>query len=198
MVYQGCNNRFREPVTSDQTAQVKAQYNLPQRYILTVGAIEPRKNLSRLIEAMSLAHIDLPLVAIGGQSAYALQMAQWAQEKGVNLQMIHNLPFDALPAVYKAAEVFCYPSIFEGFGIPILEAMCIGTPVLTSTGSCFAETGGEAALYADPYQPAEIGEQLKHILSDTALQETMRSKGFAQAQKFTDEQVAKNLINVLI
>ena len=78
-----------------------------------------------------------------------------AQEKGVHLQMIHNLPFDALPAVYKAAEVFCYPSIFEGFGIPILEAMCIGTPVLTSTGSCFAETGGDAALYADPYQPAE-------------------------------------------
>ena len=198
VVYQGCNNRFREPVTSDQTAQVKAQYNLPQRYILTVGAIEPRKNLSRLIEAMSLAHIDLPLVAIGGQSAYALQMAQWAQEKGVHLQMIHNLPFESLPAVYKAAEVFCYPSIFEGFGIPILEAMCIGTPVLTSTGSCFAETGGEAALYADPYQPAEIGEQLNRILSDTALQETMRSKGFAQAQKFTDEQVAKNLINILI
>ena len=137
-------------------------------------------------------------MAIGGQSAYALQMAQWAQEKGVNLQMIHNLPFESLPAVYKAAEVFCYPSIFEGFGIPILEAMCIGTPVLTSTGSCFAETGGDAALYADPYQPAEIGEQLNRILSDAALQETMRSKGFAQAQKFTDEQVAKNLINVLI
>ena len=198
VVYQGCNNRFREPVTAEKTAQVKMLYKLPERYILTVGAIEPRKNLSHLIEAMSHAQIELPLVAIGGKSAYAEQMAQLAQEKGVTLQMIHNLPFEDLPAVYKEAEVFCYPSIFEGFGIPILESMCIGTPVLTSTGSCFAETGGDAALYADPYRPEQIGAQLSRILSDTALRETMRTKGFAQAQKFTDEQVAANLVRAVL
>lgn len=198
VVYQGCNNRFREPVSEAQSAKVRMQYALPEQYVLTVGAIEPRKNLRNLIEAMSQAHIDLPLVAVGGKSAYAGQMAQLAQERGVTLQMIHDLPFEDLPAVYKGAKVFCYPSVFEGFGIPILESMCIGTPVLTSTGSCFSETGGEAALYADPLQPAQIGAQLSRILADTALQETMRTKGFAQAQLFTDEQVAANLVRAVI
>ena len=196
VVYQGCNNRFREPVSDARMAQVCQQYNLPSRYILTVGAIEPRKNLRNLIEAMSLAKINLPLIAVGGQSAYAAEMAELAKQRGVDLRLLHGLPFEDLPAVYKAAELFCYPSIFEGFGIPILEAMCIGTPVLTSTGSCFAETGGDAALYADPLDAEEIGAQLKRILTDSVLQETMRAKGKEQAEKFTDEKVANHLIQV--
>lgn len=196
VVYQGCNNRFREPVSDARMAQVRQQYNLPPRYILTVGAIEPRKNLRNLIEAMSVAQIDLPLIAVGGQSAYAAQMAELAKQRGVDLRFLHGLPFEDLPAVYKAAELFCYPSIFEGFGIPILEAMCIGTPVLTSTGSCFSETGGDAALYADPLDAEEIGAQLTRILTDETLRETMRAKGKEQAEKFTDEKVANHLIQV--
>ena len=198
VVYQGCNNRFREPVTEAQQTLVRERYALPAHYILTVGAIEPRKNLQHLIEAMSVSQINLPLIAVGGKSAYAAQMAQLAKERGVDLRFLHTLPFEELPAVYKMADVLCYPSIFEGFGIPILEAMCIGTPVLTSTGSCFAETGGDAALYADPYQPEQIGAQLSRILEDAALRETMRTKGFAQAQLFTDEQVAANLVRAVL
>ena len=198
VVYQGCNHRFREPVTASQQSAVRERYALPEHYVLTVGAIEPRKNLQNLIEAMNKASIKLPLVAVGGKSAYAEQMAQLAQQRGVELRYLHGLPFEDLPAVYKMADVFCYPSIFEGFGIPILEAMCIGTPVLTSTGSCFAETGGEAALYADPYQPEQIGAQLSRILSDAALRESMRTKGLAQAVHFTDEQVAANLVRAVL
>ncbi len=196
VVYQGCSNRFREPVSEECATQVMLKYSLPEHYLLTVGAIEPRKNLRNLIEAMSCAHIDLPLVAVGGKSKYAEQMAQLSREKGVVLKMIHNLPFEDLPAVYKGAELFCYPSIFEGFGIPILESMCIGTPVLTSTGSCFAETGGEAALYADPSAPHEIGKQLIRILSDCDLRRKMVVKGHRQAEMFTDDKVAQNLIQV--
>ena len=114
------------------------------------------------------------------------------------MRYIHTLPFDDLPAVYKGAEVFCYPSVFEGFGIPILESMCVGTPVLTSKGSCFGETGGDAALYADPLQPGEIGSSLSRILADTALREKMRKAGFEQADKFTDEKVAANLARVVL
>ena len=114
----------------------------------------------------------------------------------MDLRFLHGLPFEDLPAVYKAAELFCYPSIFEGFGIPILEAMCIGTPVLTSTGSCFAETGGDAALYADPLDAEEIGAQLTRILADETLRDDMRTKGKEQAEKFTDEKVANHLIQV--
>ena len=196
VVYQGCNNRFRESVSADCLAKVKAHYDLPEQYVLTVGAIEPRKNLKNLIEAMSIAHIEMPLIAVGGKSKYADEMADLARMRGVDLRYLHNLPFEDLPAVYKGANVLCYPSIFEGFGIPILEAMCIGTPVLTSTGSCFAETGGDAALYADPLDAGSIARQLQSILTDETLRQTMIEQGHQQADKFTDEQVANHLIQV--
>lgn len=196
VVYQGCNNRFREPVTDSMVAEVRTHYSLPEHYLLAVGAIEPRKNLSRLIEAIHIAHIDMPLIAVGGKNAYAERLAQEARTLGVDLRFLHDFPFALLPAVYKGADLFCYPSIFEGFGIPILEAMCVGTPVLTSTGSCFNETGGGAALYANPLLPEEIGRQLKTILDSEELRETMRAKGKEQAEKFTDEKVANHLIQV--
>lgn len=197
VVYQGCNNRFREPISNEQTEDVKRKYNLPEHYILSVGAIEPRKNLRGLIEGMYSAHIELPLVAVGGKSRYAAEMAELARMRKVELHYLHNLPFAELPAVYKMADVFCYPSLFEGFGIPILESMCIGTPVVTSTGSCFAETGGDAALYAAPANFGEIGAQLKRVLSDSTLRATMTTRGHEQAEKFTDAKVASNLKSLL-
>lgn len=196
VVYQGCNNRFREPVSADALAKVRAQYYLPEQYVLTVGAIEPRKNLKKLIEAMSIAHIEMPLIAVGGKSKYADEMADLARSRGVDLRYLHSLPFEDLPAVYKGANMLCYPSIFEGFGIPILEAMCMGTPVLTSTGSCFAETGGDAALYADPLDAEDIARHMQRILDDAFLRQAMVERGHQQAKKFTDEQVANHLIQV--
>lgn len=196
VVYQGCSNIFRQPISEEQIAEVKIKYSLPQNYLLDVGAIEPRKNLKNLVRAMAAAKIDMPLVAIGGHSKYADEAAELALQLGVTLLLRHGVPFADFPAIYKGAEVLCYPSIFEGFGIPILEAMCVGTPVLTSTGSCFAETGGEAALYANPLDIDEIGEQLKIILTNNHLREEMITKGAIQANRFTDEQVAKNLISL--
>ncbi len=197
VVYQGCSNIFRQPVSAEQIAEAKKKYDLPENYLLDVGAMEPRKNLKKLIQAMAAAKIDLPLVAIGGHSKYADEAAVLAQQSGVTLLLRHGVPFADFPAIYKGAEVLCYPSIFEGFGIPILEAMCVGTPVLTSTGSCFAETGGEAALYANPLDIEEIGAQLNRILTNNHLRQEMVAKGAVQANRFTDEQVAKNLIRVL-
>ena len=197
VVYQGCSHRFREPVTDEQIVQAKKRYDLPERYLLDVGAIEPRKNLMNLIRGMADAAIDLPLVAIGAHSDYADQCQQEAERLGVHLLLRHQVDFAHFPAIYKGAEVMCYPSVFEGFGIPILEAMCVGTPVLTSTGSCFAETGGDAALYADPGNPQQIGEQLGRIVQQPALRQQMREKGRVQAERFSDSQVAKNLLLAL-
>ena len=196
VVYQGCNNRFREPISEEQIAEVKQRYALPDEYLLDVGAIEPRKNLKTLIRAMHEAGIAMPLVAIGGRSKYAEECAQLAQALGVRLLLNHDIPFTDFPAIYKGARVLCYPSIFEGFGIPILEAMCVGTPVLTSTGSCFAETGGDAALYADPNDAKAIGQQLQRILTEEELRETMVKKGYEQAAKFEDKKVAQNIIAI--
>ena len=197
VVYQSCNNRFREPVDASRVAAVRKQYALPDTYLLIVGAIEPRKNIRNLIEAMSLAQVQLPLVAVGAHNKYADQMAELAKERKVDLRYLHSLPFADLPAVYKGAEVFCYPSIFEGFGIPILEAMCVGTPVLTSTGSCYAETGGQAARYADPMNPTEIADALHAVLGDPSLRKQMVAEGYKQAEKFADDKVAANLIKVI-
>jgi len=198
VVYQGCNNAFRQPISDEQIADVKVRYDLPEEYLLDVGAIEPRKNLHTLLRAMAAAKVAMPLVAIGGHSRYADEAAQLANELGVKLVLRHHIPFTDFPAIYKGAKVLCYPSIFEGFGIPILEAMCVGTPVLTSTGSCFSETGGKAALYANPLDAEEIGHQLDCLLTDSALYQASVKEGYRQADKFSDEKVADNLKNMYI
>lgn len=196
VVYQGCSNRFRMPVSEEEVKAVRAKYGVPDQYIIDVGAIEPRKNLRNLLYAMAEAHIDLPLVAVGGNSKYAEQMRALAERLGVRLTMLHEADFTDFPALYRGAECLVYPSLYEGFGIPILEAMCVGTPVLTSTGSCFEETGGDAAFYADPNDPAAIGLQLQRLLTDEALRTDLKQRGLKQAEKFTDDTVAHNLLEL--
>lgn len=196
VVYQGCNHIYRAPVTAQKTVQVRAAYSLPQKYILYVGALEKRKNLHTLIAAMAQAKVSLPLILVGGENKYGKALQQQASRSGVDLYILSGVPQTDLPALYHEAEVFVYPSVFEGFGIPVLESLAVGTPVLTSTGSCFAEVGGEAALYADPADPAGIGRQLNTILADETLRRRMIALGHEQADKFSDERVAHNLLTV--
>ncbi|MGN0186282.1 MAG: glycosyltransferase family 4 protein [Paludibacteraceae bacterium] len=196
VVYQGCSNLFRQPVSLDCCTQVRLKYHLPDAFVLTVGAIEPRKNLENLIRAVALSGMQVAVVAVGGASRYADQMAMLANRLGVKLRLLHGVPQTDLLALYKCAAVFAYPSLFEGFGIPILEAMCVGVPVLTSQGGCFPETGGEAALYADPLCPEDIASKLQEILANDTLQSRMVDAGRVQAAKFTDEKIAENLLNV--
>ncbi len=196
VVYQGCNNIFRQVITNEQIAEVKKKYNLPQDFLLDVGAIEKRKNLENLIRAIAIGKIDMPLIVVGGKSKYADEMQVLANNLGVSEQIIykHNIAHEDMPALYKAAKLFVYPSIFEGFGIPIIEAQCVGTPVLTSTGSCFAETGGEAALYANPLDPEDIAEKINKILTDCNIAQKMSQLGITNSMRFSDENVANNLI----
>lgn len=196
VVYQGCNAIFRQPVDDSAVVAAQAKYSLPEQYLLIVGAIEPRKNLENLIRAAAELQMPLPIVAVGGHSDYADRMAALAESLGVSLLLRHGVEFADFPAIYRGATLMVYPSFFEGFGIPILEAMCVGTPVLTSRGSCFAETGGEAAAYADPANPKDIAAHIDEILRSEPLREEMRQKGFEQAERFSDENVARNLIRV--
>jgi glycosyltransferase involved in cell wall biosynthesis len=198
VVYQGCNNIFREYVSSETVEQVKRKYDLPANYLLDVGAIEPRKNLGVLLKALSVANVDVPLVVVGSASTYADEMKKMAVQLGIEKRLFfrHNVASFDLPALYKGATVFVYPSIFEGFGIPILEAMCIGTPVLTSTGSCFAETGGDAAHYANPNDAAHYADELDTILDSQDLQKKMSLKGKMVAENFTDDKVAKKILSI--
>ncbi|MBR6310049.1 MAG: glycosyltransferase family 4 protein [Paludibacteraceae bacterium] len=196
VVYQGCNNIFRQAVSDEQIAETKKKYDLPQDFLLDVGAIEKRKNLENLIRAIAIGKIDMPLVVVGGKSKYAEEMQNLANRLGVSKQIIyqHNIAHEDMPALYKGAKLFVYPSVFEGFGIPIIEAQCAGTPVLTSTGSCFAETGGDAALYANPLNPEDIAEKLNKILFDEELCKKMINLGYKNSERFNDKNVSENLI----
>lgn len=190
IVYQGCHPMFYEPVTTERMEQVRERYALPAGpFILSVGTVEPRKNLMLTVRAMVEGKIDLPLVACGRWTPYKEEIEAYAAAHGVGerLYFRNQIRFTDLPAIYHMATVSVYASIFEGFGIPILEALNCGTPVITSAGGVFPETGGDAALYVNPQSVSEMRTALERVISSESLQEEMREKGFRYAQNFREE-----------
>ncbi|MBQ7495821.1 MAG: glycosyltransferase family 4 protein, partial [Bacteroidaceae bacterium] len=142
VVYQGCDDRFRQQVPGEIKEKVRARYQLPARFVLYVGSIEERKNLLLLAEAMPLLKDrDVQVVAVGRRTSYGKRIDTFIQRNGLDgrFRMMSGVPFADLPALYQMAEVFVYPSRFEGFGIPLLEALCSGTPAIGCTGSCLEE-----------------------------------------------------------
>jgi glycosyltransferase involved in cell wall biosynthesis len=199
VVYQGCNNIFRVPVSDHAKELIRKKYNLPECFLLNVGAIEKRKNVALIIEAMQRKHIDAHLVVVGKpDSSYFEEVSELISRYGLESQVhfIHNAMTADLPAIYSLSEMFIYPSVFEGFGIPILEALCTGTPVISSLGSCFEETGGPNSRYINPENADELGEAILEVLNDSLLRKEMKLKGLEFSEQFTDQRVAQNLMNV--
>ena len=200
VVYQTCDPVFSIPVSLEKKDEIKNKYNLPDRYILYVGTIEKRKNALTLVKAYLKEDIVIPLLIAGKPTDYLVEINEYLKQNpsGDRIIFRHEIESVDLPALYQSAALFVYPSVFEGFGIPILEALYSGIPVVTSTGSCFAETGGDAALYCNPNDAEEMGTLITNILKDQDLIKTMKKKGFAHAQKFNEENVAANLLRVYL
>lgn len=198
VVYQGCNPVFHQPVSEETLKSVRQQYALPKDFMLIICAIERRKNHELILKAMRHPQLDLPLVVVGKPSEYKKHLDELIHEYGLENRVIflNALPTNVLPALYKLATVFVYPSLFEGFGIPILESLTMGTPVVTSEGSCFRETGGNAAKYVDCNNADQLAETLIHVLQHTDVRSEMISEGFIHAQKFSDEEIARNIMSV--
>jgi glycosyltransferase involved in cell wall biosynthesis len=198
VVYQTCDPVFRIPLSMDVKAVTKRKYELPEHFILYLGTIEKRKNALTLVKAYLNENIDIPLVIAGKPTVYLDEIKYFLKDKpgGKRIIFRHNIESPDLPALYQSAKIFVFPSVFEGFGIPILEALYSGTPVITSRGSCFAETGGDAALYCDPYDAQQMGKCISEVLNDAAGRETMIEKGFLHSQKFDEIHVAENLMRV--
>jgi len=199
VVYQTCNPVFKVRVDSGMKTLVKQKHALPDQYILYLGTIEKRKNALTLIKAYAKAKIDIPLIIAGKPTSYLKEIDAFIADnpgKKDKILFRHSIPSEDLPAIYQSATLFAYPSVFEGFGIPILEAMYSGVPVLTSTGSCFAETGGDAAYYCDPYDIDKMALALTTILNDKSLRESMIQKGYTYSKVFDEQNVAANLMNV--
>lgn len=203
VAYQSCDVSFLQQHPPAEILQMLQRYQLPQQYFLYVGSVIERKNLLGIAQAMRIlkGKLDVPLIVLGDGGKYKEQVKKYLQQEGMEKQVIWlnevtKFAFRDLPMLYQGATALLYPSIFEGFGIPILEALWSRTPVITSQGSCFLETGGDAALYIDPYQPAAIADAMERVTGDTALADGMRQRGLIHAQKFTVDKCAAEVMKV--
>ena len=198
VVYQGCAEAFWEPASESVKAEVRKAYKLPTNYVLYVGTIERRKNLGLLAQALKNLAPNVQVIAVGKQTPYATEVRQMAQELGVGnrLTMLSNVPFRHLPTLYQMASLFVYPSRFEGFGIPILEALVSGVPVIGCTGSCLEEAGGPDSIYVSPDDPGELARQIERVLSEEPLRTRMIEKGREYAQNFTAEKLTEDMLRI--
>ena len=192
VIYQGCAPAFKETYTASFKQTVLKKYHLPDDFILNVGTIEPRKNALQLLKAVK----ELPynVVLIGKGTAYKNVLKTFVSEHNMQTRVyfLEGLDLKELAALYQQAKLFVYPSVFEGFGIPIIEALYSETPVISSTGSCFAEAGGEASVYVNPNDTKALTVAIENILENKELSKEMIAKGLNFVQQFNDEQIAIN------
>ncbi len=198
VVYQGCSPAFGQTTPEDE-ARARTEYNLPDRYLLYVGSIETRKNLKLAVEALARCQDrSIRLVAVGKRMPYCTEVEEVARRLGVaeRLILLHGVPFALLPGIYRGAEAFLYPSRFEGFGIPIVEALASGVPVIAATGSCLEEAGGPSSLYTDPDDPDMMASMLDSVLSDYSLRHRMITDGYSYIKRFSPRAIADALMQV--
>jgi glycosyltransferase involved in cell wall biosynthesis len=197
VIYQTCDDSFKRQLDQEVKDKIRARYNLPPQYILSVGTIEPRKNLMLIIEALSAVPSDIRLVVVGKKTPYADDVA--AAIKSFNLQQrvlfLQDIPFADLPGIYQLASLFVYPSFYEGFGIPIIEALYSSVPVIAATGSCLEEAGGPHSLYVNPNNALELSEAINHVINNPAQARLMIAKGSAFVQRFNTEILASQLMD---
>ncbi|MGI4021455.1 MAG: glycosyltransferase family 4 protein [Janthinobacterium lividum] len=198
VVYQGCDPAFRKQENDAVKEVVRIKYELPQKYILNVGTIETRKNLLIIAKALKDIPADIFLVIVGKQTNYAVLLKKYLVKEALQNRVLFlsNVSFRDLPAIYQLAEVFVYPSRYEGFGIPIVEALSSGTPVIAATGSCLEEAGGSDSIYVDPDDNIAFAQQLNLVLSNDQLRLEMKTKGLEYVRRFEEKNIAQNLMNV--
>jgi glycosyltransferase involved in cell wall biosynthesis len=197
VIHEGVNPRFR-PASPEAIAAVRARYGLPEHFILYVGTIEPRKNLTALLEAFHhlLATHDLRLVIVGKKGWLYEGFFRRLRELGLEDRVIFTgyVPDEDLPAIYSAADLFVFPSLYEGFGLPVLEAMACGVPVICSNTSSLPEVAGDAALLVDPTDVRALAGAMERALTDEGKWREMRERGLQQAARFSwDEAAAMSL-----
>jgi len=197
VIYQGCDPSFKKVCTPEEKQAVRKKYGLPSDYILNVGTVEERKNLWVLIRALSFLS-NVKLVVTGKQTSYVDEIKKHLSKHQLNNQVIflNNADFADLPAIYQSARLFVYPSRYEGFGIPVLEALASGTPVIAATGSCLEEAGGPDSLYVEPDDHIGLSEKIHQVFTDDELRKNMIAKGREYSLKFEDEKLAEQVMQL--
>jgi glycosyltransferase involved in cell wall biosynthesis len=199
VIYNAFDERFGVEPLEEDVVRVRERYQLHDEFVLYAGNVKPHKNLERLIEAFDLVRkrgLDhLKLVLIGDEiSKYAaLRRAVHQHQLHKYVRFLGYLPEETLAVMYRLAGVFVFPSLYEGFGLPPLEAMASGTPVVTSNVSSLPEVAGDAAVLVDPYLPQAIADGIYQVLTDESLRHSLRQKGLARAAQFSWEQSVRRI-----
>lgn len=193
VAYPGLDPAVRRVTDAAEIARVKARYGVEGAYVLYLGTLQPRKNLSRLIAAYRKSGLNEPLVLAGKRGWYYEQLIK---EAGSGVRFIGYVDEADKPALLSGAQAFAFPSLYEGFGFPVLEAMACGVPVLCSNTSSLPEVAGDAALLVDPSSTADIAAGLQRLTRDVDLRQTLIARGLEQARRFTWEQCADTVLTV--
>jgi glycosyltransferase involved in cell wall biosynthesis len=210
VVYLNCDEKFYTHHSTSEIENIKQKYNLPPAYFVSVGSIIQRKGLLKICEAYTKHTIEMPpLLVIGnGQNEYASSITAFIAKYNLQHKIIfmnqmpqaQNTDFKNstdFPTIYQGAIALIYPSVFEGFGLPILEAMASGVPVITSNCSCMPEVGGDAVLYVNPLDAYDIANAMENLFANKELREQCIGKGKEQAKRFSEKLLADRIWNVM-
>ena len=198
LIYQSCAPRFTEEPDAKKMWQVREHYELPDRYVLCVGSIEQRKNALLAVQALHYLTDDVSLVIVGRETSYADEVREYilAHRLSHRVLMLHGVPDDDLPSLYRMADAFVYPSRYEGFGIPIIEAIRMGLPVVACTGSCLEEAGGPDSLYVSPDDAEALAHALKQVLFGAPGREQRIERSRAYVRRFENTDAAQHFVEL--
>jgi glycosyltransferase involved in cell wall biosynthesis len=196
------HEQFRPPAEREQLQLVLSKYNLARRpYLIHIGTLQPRKNLGRLVEAFARVRQEEPglehqlvLVGMRGWQDESLFETVRRLRLESDVTWLDHVPFEHLPALLSGADLFVFPSLYEGFGLPPLEAMACGTPVVSSRVSSLPEVVGDAGLLVDPLRVDDLAGAMRRVLTDCSLHAALRQKGLARAQTFSWERTARETL----
>lgn len=199
VVYQGCHQIFSEVPGPEEIARVRSHYHLPERYIIALATLEQRKNQRLAINALKGLPEDVILVLAGRprDSEYKKELIRtiYRNDVGDRVKFLHEVPFDALPGLYGGSVFASYTSRYEGFGLPVVEALLSGVPVIAATGSCLEEAGGPGAIYVNPDDVDQYVAEARRLLDDSDLRQQLVKAGQEHAQKFSAKNFTQGLLD---
>lgn len=195
VVYQTISPLYFEKTNA---TDLGAKYELPEKFILSVGTLEQRKNQLSILKAIHILELDVPVVFVGNPTKYSASLVKFITENKMEqkVKFLNNVPEEDLAGLYQLAELSVYLSKFEGFGLPVIESMACGCPVITSNVSCLPETAGDAAILCNPEDINEIGEKIKMLLENKSIKKEIIQKGIERAKLFHPEKYSRNLISL--
>lgn len=200
VIYQAIQPLYFTQPNEQQLEQVKKKYQLPENFILNVGRVELRKNIQHILQAMHiLQKKHLHLVVVGKKTRFFAALNSYIHnfELTDQVHFLENVTNEELHALYHLAKMQVYPSLAEGFGLPVAESLASGLPVITTDDICFYEAGGEAAIYIDPYDENAIAQAIQHVLANATEMQERKQKGWEHVQKFAHSPMAVEFTAIL-